>query len=89
MLSRKAGELAEQVRKTIAEQFGKPLEQVLPRAKLVEDLGGDSLEATELVMALEEKYSIEISDNMVQGLKTVKDVQELVIKLKLGESVPA
>ena len=52
----------ERVKKIIAEQLGVEEDDVVPEAKFVEDLGADSLDTVELVMALEEEFEIEIPD---------------------------
>lgn len=64
---------------TIVDQLGVNTADVVPTAKLVEDLGADSLDAVELVMALEEKFDIEINDEAAD-LKTVQNVIDYVTK---------
>ena len=49
-------------------------DEVTPEASFLEDLGADSLDIVELVMALEEEYELEISDEDAEGIKTVQDV---------------
>jgi len=61
----------ERVRKMIAEQLGVEEEEVTPEASFVEDLGADSLDTVELVMALEEEFSIEIPDEDAEKILTV------------------
>jgi len=61
----------ERVRKIIAEQLGVEEEEVTPEASFVEDLGADSLDTVELVMALEEEFSIEIPDEDAEKILTV------------------
>jgi len=62
---------AERVREIIVEQLGVNAEQVVPEAKFVEDLGADSLDTVELVMALEEEFGTEIPDEEAEKLTTV------------------
>jgi acyl carrier protein len=62
------------VREIISEQLGVSVDQVTPEASFIEDLGADSLDIVELVMALEEEYGMEISDEEAEKIRTVKDV---------------
>ncbi|HRI38314.1 MAG TPA: acyl carrier protein [Nitrospira sp.] len=61
----------ERVKKIIAEQLGVEETEVTPEASFVEDLGADSLDTVELVMALEEEFSIEIPDEDAEKILTV------------------
>ena len=61
----------ERVKKIIAEQLGVEEDEVTPEASFVEDLGADSLDTVELVMALEEEFSIEIPDEDGEKILTV------------------
>ena len=61
----------ERVKKIIAEQLGVEEDEVLPEASFVEDLGADSLDTVELVMALEEEFEIEIPDEDAEKILTV------------------
>jgi acyl carrier protein len=63
--------LAEDVRAIIAEQLGVKVEEVTDSASFVDDLGADSLDTVELVMALEEKFGIEIPDEDAEKMTTV------------------
>ena len=65
--------IAEKVKSVIAEQLGVKAEEVTDQAKFVDDLGADSLDTVELVMALEEEYGIEIPDEDAEKLTTVGD----------------
>ena len=58
----------------ICEQLSVSAEQVNPDAKFIEDLGADSLDTVELVMAFEEEFSIEVPDEEAEKLQTVGDV---------------
>ena len=64
----------EKVKSIIAEQLGVKPEEVTPEASFVDDLGADSLDTVELVMALEEEFGIEIPDDDAEKAKTVGDV---------------
>ena len=63
----------EQVKKIIMEQLGVTAEEVKPEASFVEDLGADSLDLTELIMAMEEAFAVEIADGDAQKSLKVKD----------------
>ncbi|MES2309672.1 MAG: acyl carrier protein [Verrucomicrobiota bacterium] len=64
----------EKVRDIIVEQLGVNPEQVTTTAKFIEDLGADSLDTVELVMAFEEEFDIEVPDEEAEKLQTVGDV---------------
>jgi len=70
--------IAETVKKIIAEQLGVDEAKVVPAASFVEDLGADSLDTVELVMALEEHFETEIPDEDAQKLITVQDAIDYV-----------
>ncbi|MCK5803416.1 MAG: acyl carrier protein [Lentisphaeria bacterium] len=72
---------AERVREIIVEQLGVNPEQLSPEAKFVEDLGADSLDTVELVMALEEEFGTEIPDEDAEKLTTVGEAISYVEKL--------
>ena len=63
----------EQVKKIIMEQLGVTAEEVKPEASFVEDLGADSLDLTELIMAMEDAFDVEIADDDAQKILKVKD----------------
>lgn len=64
----------EKVQKIISENLNVPLEKVTMDTHLVDDLGADSLDAVELIMALEEEYGIEVDDETAQNMKYVRDL---------------
>lgn len=68
----------EQVKKIIVEQLGVGDDQVTSEASFVDDLGADSLDTVELVMALEEEFDIEIPDDEAENITTVKDAVAFV-----------
>lgn len=65
--------IAEKIKSVIAEQLGVKPEEVTEQAKFVDDLGADSLDTVELVMALEEEYGVEIPDEDAEKLVSVGD----------------
>jgi acyl carrier protein len=74
--------VADRVKEIIVEQLGVNMEQVVPEAKFVEDLGADSLDTVELVMALEEEFDAEIPDEDAEKLATVGDAIKFIDTLK-------
>ncbi len=62
----------------IVEQLGVNPEQVTPTASFIEDLGADSLDIVELVMAFEEEFSVEVPDEDAEKLQTVGDVMKYI-----------
>ncbi len=67
-------ELLEKIKKIVSEQLDVDPEQVVPEASFVDDLGADSLDLTELIMAMEDEFGMEIDDEEAQKLRTVQDV---------------
>jgi acyl carrier protein len=65
--------MEEQVKAIVAEKLGVNADQVKPESSFVDDLGADSLDTVELVMAFEEKFNIEIPDEDAEKMKTVGD----------------
>lgn len=68
----------ERIKKIIAEQLGVEEDDVVPEAKFVEDLGADSLDTVELVMALEEEFEIEIPDEDAEKIQTVASAVDFI-----------
>jgi acyl carrier protein len=66
--------IEQRVKDIIVEQLSAKPDQVTPEAKFIEDLGADSLDTVELVMALEEEFDAEIPDEEAEKLQTVGDV---------------
>jgi acyl carrier protein len=75
-----AVELNDRVRGLMAEQLGVEPAEMRPDANILEDLGADSLDVVELVMALEEAFDIEIGDEDAEAIRTVGDVEAYVLK---------
>jgi acyl carrier protein len=69
-----ASSIEARVKEIICEQLGVSADEVTPSASFIEDLGADSLDLVELVMALEEEYEMEISDEDAEKIRTVQDV---------------
>jgi acyl carrier protein len=69
-----ADNITDKVRDIIVEQLGVNPEQVTPEAKFIEDLGADSLDTVELVMAFEEEFGIDVPDEEAEKLQAVGDV---------------
>jgi len=65
--------VTEKVKKMIVEQLGVSEAEVIPEAKFIDDLGADSLDIVELIMALEDEYGIEIPDEDAEKMETVGD----------------
>ena len=68
----------ERVRKIVIEQLGVGEDQVTPEASFVDDLGADSLDTVELVMALEEEFNTEIPDEDAEKITTVKQAIDFI-----------
>ena len=66
--------IEQRIKDIIVEQLGVNADQVTPEAKFIEDLGADSLDTVELVMALEEEFGLEIPDDEAEKLQSVGDV---------------
>ena len=69
-----SAELQEKVVEIIANQLGIDPEDVTPEASVVDDLGADSLDVVELIMALEEEFNLEIPDEEAEKIKSVQDI---------------
>jgi len=63
----------EKIKKIIAEKLSVEPDEVVPEASFVDDLGADSLDLVELIMAMEEAFDIEITDEEAEKLQTVQD----------------
>jgi acyl carrier protein len=70
--------LVERVRGLMSDQLGVDPAEMKPEANILEDLGADSLDVVELVMAIEEAFDIEISDEDAEAMHTVGDIEKYV-----------
>ena len=70
--------LEEKVKEIIVQQLGANPDQVKPEAKFIEDLGADSLDTVELVMAFEEEFGIEIPDDAAETIQTYGDAVKFI-----------
>lgn len=70
----------DRVKSIIVEQLGVDADEVNSEASFVEDLGADSLDTVELIMAFEEEFGVEISDDEAEKIKKVKDAVEYIDK---------
>ncbi|MDQ8036012.1 MAG: acyl carrier protein [Pedobacter sp.] len=70
--------IEERVKKIVAEQLGVKLEDVTNEASFVDDLGADSLDTVELVMALEEEFELEIPDEEAEKISTVQNAIDYI-----------
>ncbi|MBP6408292.1 MAG: acyl carrier protein [Fusobacteriaceae bacterium] len=70
--------MLEKVKAVIVEQLGVDEDQVTLDASFADDLGADSLDTVELIMAFEEEFGVEIPDDQAEKIKTVKDVVEFI-----------
>ena len=73
-----AEQVQEKVNAIIVEQLGVKPEEVKPESSFIDDLGADSLDTVELVMALEEEFKTEIPDEEAEKIKTVQDVYDYI-----------
>lgn len=71
-------DLEQKVKKIIAEQLGKDVEDVKNEASFIEDLGADSLDTVELVMALEDAFKVQIPDEQQENLRTVQQAIDFI-----------
>ena len=71
--------IVERVTKLVCEQLGVKEEEVTQEASFVEDLGADSLDTVELVMALEEEFDVNVEEEELEGVTTIKGAYDLVV----------
>jgi len=73
-----ASNVETKVKSIIAEQLGVGEDEIKPESSFVDDLGADSLDIVELVMAMEEEFDVEIPDEQAESIKTVKDAVDYI-----------
>ena len=78
--------LFDDVKAVIVQQLGVNADEVKENSNFIDDLNADSLDVVEMIMALEEKFSIEIPDQDAEAIKTVKDVVDYIEKAKKQHS---
>ena len=71
-------DIADRVKKIVVEHLGVDAEKVTESASFIDDLGADSLDTVELVMAFEEEFGIEIPDDAAEKILTVKDAVDFI-----------
>ncbi len=71
-------DLAERVYAIVSEQLGVEKESLVPEANLLDDLGADSLDVVELVMAIEEEFAIEVPDADAENIRTLGDITSYI-----------
>ena len=75
-------DISERVKKIVVEHLGVEADKVTDNASFIDDLGADSLDTVELVMAFEEEFEIEIPDDAAEKISTVKDAIDYISEIK-------
>ena len=70
----------ERVKKLIAKELNLKEEEIKLESKITEDLGADSLDAVELIMAIEDEFGVQVSDEAAQNIRQVSDIVDLLSK---------
>jgi len=83
-MSEAADEIAAKVRRIVVDHLGVEDAKVTPEASFIDDLGADSLDTVELVMAFEEAFGVEIPEDAAERISTVKDAIDYIAKAKKG-----
>ncbi len=78
-------DIMEKVKKIVVDQLGVDEDKVVPEASFVDDLGADSLDLVELIMALEEEFGMSISDEEAQKIRTVGEAVDYISANYSGE----
>ena len=73
-----ANSIEDQVKKIISEQLGVGIDEIRPESSFIDDLGADSLDIVELVMAMEEAFGTDIPDEEAEKIQTVKDAIDYI-----------
>ena len=76
-----SAEIEQKIKDIIVEQLGVDADKVVPEASFIDDLGADSLDTVELIMAIEEEFDTEIPEEEATSIATVKDAIDFVSKL--------
>lgn len=76
------GRMQEKIIALIAEKLNKKIDSISLNSRLVEDLGADSLDVVEMIMAFEDEFGVSLPDEEVEKMKTVKDVVDYIAKIK-------
>ena len=71
-------DVAERVKKIVVENLGVEEDKVIPTANFIDDLGADSLDTVELVMAFEEEFGVQIPDEAAEKIQTVQDATSFI-----------
>ena len=74
-----AGSIKDRVKEIVCEQLGVSADEVTPEASFIEDLGADSLDTVELVMALEDEFKLDIPDDEAEKLTTVGKAMDYIL----------
>ena len=69
------GSVIERLREIVAVNLGVERDEIVPEARILDDLGADSLDVVELAMVLEETFGIVVPDDAIEGLRTIGDVE--------------
>lgn len=72
----------EKVRAMLAKQLNLPAEKITTESDIIKDLGADSLDVVELLISLEDDYGISIPEEDIAGVKTVRDIVDMIEKLE-------
>jgi len=75
-------DIVSEVKKMIANQLGKSVDEVTPESSFIEDLGADSLDLVELIMSMEDNFSLEIADEDAENIVTVQDAINFIMERK-------
>lgn len=74
--------MLENIRKMLSDQLGVAADSIQPGSDIVKDLGADSLDVVELLMALEDEYGVTIPEDEVAEIKTVQDIMDVLEKIE-------